>query len=111
MAKSRQVVKSKLNEWCDWRVDYVSKQVKSAVSKAFLRVRNNILNLYDGTKKTLTDIAEKEAEKRKKQKNKKKQTVDEVDLMPQGHNRALTGACCLSVISGLSQATACGSVN
>ena len=71
MAKSRQVVKSKLNEWCDWRVDYVSKQVKSAVSKAFLRVKNNILNVYDGTKKTLTDVAEKETEKRKKQKNKK----------------------------------------
>ena len=72
MAKSRPVVKSKLNEWYDWLVDYVSKPVKIAVSKAFSRVKNNILNLYDGTKKTLKDIAEKEVEKkRKKQKNKK----------------------------------------
>ena len=61
MKKSRPVVKRKLNEWYDWLlVDYVPKPIKNAVSKAFSRAKNSILGLYDGAKKTLKDIVEKE---------------------------------------------------
>ena len=62
MKKSRLVVKNRLNEWYDWLVDYIPKPIKNAVSKAFSRAINSILGLYDGAKKTLKDIVEKEAE-------------------------------------------------
>ena len=53
MKKSRPVVKNKLHEWHGWLVDYVPKPIKTAVGKAFLRPKNNILELYDGIKKTM----------------------------------------------------------
>ena len=56
------MVKKRLNEWCDCLVDYVPKPIKNVVSEAFLRAKNSILRLYDGTKKILKDIVEKEAE-------------------------------------------------
>ena len=62
MKKSRPVVKNRLNEWYDWLVDYIPKPIKNAVSKAFSRAINSTLGLYDGAKKTLKDIGEKEAE-------------------------------------------------
>ena len=52
MKKSRAVIKNRLNELCDWLVDYVPKPIKSAVSKAFSKSKNGILGLYDGAKKT-----------------------------------------------------------
>ena len=49
MNKSKPVVKkNKLIKWYDWLADYVPKPVKNAVSKAFLRVKNSILEVYDG---------------------------------------------------------------
>ena len=45
MAKSRPVLKIKLNEWYNWLVDYVPKSIKSAVSKAFSKVKNCILSI------------------------------------------------------------------
>ena len=50
MKKRRPVVKNGLNECYDWLVDYVSKQIKNVVSKAFSRAKNSILGLYDGAK-------------------------------------------------------------
>ena len=47
MKKSRPVVKNRLSEWYDWLVDYVPKPIKTSVSKAFSRVKNSILGLYD----------------------------------------------------------------
>ena len=61
MKKSRPVVRNRLNEWHDWLFDYVPKIIKSAVNKAFSRTKNSILGLYDGAKKTLKGIVEKEA--------------------------------------------------
>ena len=61
MKNSRLVVKNKLNEWYDWLVDYVPKPIKNAVGKAFSKAKNSILGLYDGAKKTLKDIMEKES--------------------------------------------------
>ena len=61
MKNSRLVVKNKLNEWYDWLVDYVPKPIKNAVGKAFAKAKNSILGLYDGAKKTLKDIMEKES--------------------------------------------------
>ena len=60
MKNSRLVVKNKLNEWYDWLVDYVPKPIKNAVGKAFSKAKNSILGLYDGAKKTLKEIMEKE---------------------------------------------------
>ena len=42
-------------------------QLKSAVSKAFSRAKNSILGLYDGAKKTLKDIVQKEVEEEEDQ--------------------------------------------
>ena len=67
MKKSRSLVKNRLNEWYDWLVDYVPKPIKNAVSKAFSRAKNSILGPYDGAKKTLKDIVEKEAEEEQQQ--------------------------------------------
>ena len=80
--KSMPVVKNRLNEWYDWLVDYVPKPIKNAVSKAFSKANNSILGLYDRAKKTLKDIAEKEAQEEKQQE-------EDVDLTPHEHERAL----------------------
>ena len=96
--KSRPVVKNKLNEWYDWLVDYVSKPIKNAVSKAFSRAKNSILRLYDGGKKTLRGNVEDEAEK-ENQENQEEGEKD-VDLTPHEHERALKGAYRSFVIAG-----------
>ena len=67
LKKSRLVVKNRLNEWYGWLVDYVPKPIKNTVSKAFSMVKNSILGLYDGAKKTLKDTKEKEAEEEQQQ--------------------------------------------
>ena len=59
MAKSRPLVKNKLNEWYDWLVDFVPKPIQSAVSKAFSKVKSSVFTLYDGVKKTMKDVVEK----------------------------------------------------
>ena len=52
MKKTRPVVKSRLSELCDWLLDYVPRPFKKAVKKSFLRMKNSIMSLYDGAKKT-----------------------------------------------------------
>ena len=39
--------KRKLNEWYEWLVGYIPNPIKWAVSKAFPKVKNSMLNLYD----------------------------------------------------------------
>ena len=86
MKMSRPVVKNKLNEWYGWLVDYVPTQIKSTVSKAFLRAKSSIPGLYDGAKNTLNSDVEGEAEKQN-------QKEEDVDLTPHEHERALKGVC------------------
>ena len=74
MAKRRRVVKSKLNEWYNWLVDFVPNPIKSVINKGFSIVKN-IINLYNGSKKTLKYAMEKKAKK-----NNLEYTEDEADL-------------------------------
>ena len=62
MKKSRPVEESGLSRLHKWLDDYVPKPIKKAVDKAFITFKNGILRLYDGAKKTLKRIVEKEAE-------------------------------------------------
>ena len=62
MKRSRPVVESRLGKLHKWLDDYVPKPIKKAVDKAFITFKNGILRLYDGAKKTLKRIVEKEAE-------------------------------------------------
>ena len=78
LKKSRPVVKHRLNEWYDWLVDYVPKSIDNAFSKAFSRAENSILGMYDGAKKTLKDITEKEADEEQQQEK-------DNDLAPHEH--------------------------
>ena len=91
MKKSRPMVKNKLTEWYDWLIDYVPKL--KAVSKAFSRAKNSILGLYDGAKKTMKGIVEKEAEAGQQQE-------EDVDLTPHEHGRTLKGTYRSFVIPG-----------
>ena len=93
MKKSRPMVKSKLSKLHKWLDDHVPKPIKNAVDKAFLRLKNSILRLYDGAKNTLKDIVEKEAEEEQQQE-------EDVDLTPHEHERALKGAYRSFVIPG-----------
>ena len=93
MKKSRPMVKNKITEWYDWLIDYVPKPIKKAVSKAFSRAKNSILGLYDGAKKTMKGIVEKEAEAGQQQE-------EDVDLTPHEHGRTLKGAYRSFVIPG-----------
>ena len=85
MKKGRPVVIYRLNKWYDWLVDYVQKSIKNSISKTFTKAKNSILRLYDGAKKTLKDIVEKEAEEEQQQE-------EDVDLTPHEHERALKEA-------------------
>ena len=62
MKKSSTVVESRLSKLHKWLDDYVPKPIKKAVDKAFITFKNGTISLYDGAKKTLKDIVEKEAE-------------------------------------------------
>ena len=53
MKNSRSLVKNKLNGWYDWLINHIPKPIKNAASKEFLGLKNSILKLYDGVKKTL----------------------------------------------------------
>ena len=53
MARTRSAVKTKLNEWYDWIVDYVPESVKKPVSSAFSKTKNHIMRLYGDAKKKL----------------------------------------------------------
>ena len=58
------------------------------MDKVFLGIKNNIMSLYDGARKTLKDIVEKEAEEEEQQ----QEEDEDVDLTPHEHKRALKGA-------------------
>ena len=58
MKRSKPLVKNKLNEWYEWLVDHIPKQIKNAASKKFLELKNSILRLYDDIKKTLNGQTE-----------------------------------------------------
>ena len=96
MKKSRPVLKGRLSKLHKWLDDHVPKPIKNAVDKAFLRLKNTILRLYDGAKNTLKDIVEKEAEEEQQQE-------EDVDLTPHEHERALKGAYRSFVIPGASK--------
>ena len=66
MARTRSAVKSKLNKWYDWIVDYVPESVKKPVSSAFSKAKNHIMRLYGDVKKKLglKEQVEEQAEKR-----------------------------------------------
>ena len=85
IAKNRSVVKSKLNEWYNWLVDYVPKSIKEPVSNAFSKVKSGIMGLYNTTRKTLVGQVEEEAEK---------EHVDEhvEGVEPVEHVQAMNGA-------------------
>ena len=53
MVEKRSVVKSKLNEWYDWLVNYVPRSIKEPVGNTFLKVKNSIMEVYGRAKKTL----------------------------------------------------------
>ena len=65
MARTRSAVKSKLNEWYDWLVDYVPESIRKPVSSAFSKARNHIMSVYGDVKKRLglKEQVEEQAEK------------------------------------------------
>ena len=85
MKKSRPVVESRLSRLHKWLDDYVPKPIKRSVDEAVIRLKNTIRRLYDGAKKTLKNIVEKEVEEEQQQK-------EDVDLTPPEHERASKGA-------------------
>ena len=99
MKKTRPVVESRLIRLHKWLDDYVPKPFKKAVKKSFLRMKNSIMSLYDGAKKTLKDIVEKEAEEEQQQEEEK----EDVDLTPHEHERGLKGAYRSFVMPGASK--------
>ena len=95
--KRRPVVKNRLSKLYHWLLDYVPKSIKKAVKKSFLWTKNSIMGLYDGAKKTLKDIVEREAEEGQQQEE------EHVDLTPHEHERALKGAYRNFVMPGASK--------
>ena len=85
MKKGRPVVKSKLSKLHKWLDDHIPKPTKNAVDKAFLKLKNNILRLYDGAKKTLKDIVEKEGQEVQQQE-------EDLDLTLHKNEKALKGS-------------------
>ena len=79
------MVKSKLSKLQKWLDDHIPNRTKNAVDKAFLKLKNNILRLYDGVKKTLKDIVEKEAEEVQQQE-------EDLDLTLHKNEKSLKGA-------------------
>ena len=47
MSKSRPQVKSKLNKWYDWLINYVPKPIKDGASRAFKTFKDRIMGLYN----------------------------------------------------------------
>ena len=90
MKKSRSVLVSRLSRLHKWLDDYVPKPIKKVVDKAFITFENGILRLYDGSKKTLKGIVEKEAEEEQQQEEEAEE--ENFGLTPHEHERALRGA-------------------
>ena len=47
ISKSRPQVKSKLNKWYDWLINYVPKPIKDGASKTFKTFKDKVMGLYD----------------------------------------------------------------
>ena len=47
MSKFRPQVKSKLNKWYDWLINYVPKPIKDGASKAFKTFKDKVMGLYN----------------------------------------------------------------
>ena len=47
MSKSRPQVKTKLNKWYHWLINYVPKPIKDGASKAFKTFKDKVMGLYD----------------------------------------------------------------
>ena len=47
MSKSRPQVKTKLNKWYNWLINYVPKSVKDGASKVFKTFKDKVMGLYD----------------------------------------------------------------
>ena len=47
MSKSRPQVKSKLNKWYDWSINYVPKPIKGGASRAFRTFKDKVMGLYN----------------------------------------------------------------
>ena len=47
MSKSRPQVKTKLNKWYDWLINYVPKPIKDGASKAFKTFKDKVMGLYN----------------------------------------------------------------
>ena len=93
MKKTRPVVKNKLCELYHQLIDYVQRPIKNAIRESFLRMKNSIMSLYDGAKKTLKGYVADEVEK-------EDQEEEDVDLAPHEHERVLKGAYWSFVIPG-----------
>ena len=58
MRSKRSLVENQLNGWFDWLIDHIPKPIKEAASKEFLELKDSVLRLYDGVKKTLNGQTE-----------------------------------------------------
>ena len=67
MTKSRPVVETRLSKLHKWLDNYVPKKIKKAIDETVITLKNTIQRLYDGPKKTLKDIVEKEAEEKEEE--------------------------------------------
>ena len=97
LKKSTPVVKNRLSELYDSIFDYVPRPTKKAVKKSFLRVKNSAMSLYDGAKKTLKGIVERQAEEGQQQE------IEDVDLTKHEHGRTLKVAYRSFVMPGSSK--------
>ena len=71
--------------------------IKNAASQAFSRVKNRMLELHDGVKKTLKGYVEDEA---RKENQEEEEEEEDVDLTRHEHERALKGAYRSFMMSG-----------
>ena len=88
MTRTRSVLKSKLNEWYDWLVEYVPESIRKPVSSAFSKAKNHVMRLYGNVKKRLglKEQVEEQAEKEHGEEH-----VEGVE--PVEHVEAMNGAC------------------
>ncbi|XP_057308440.1 uncharacterized protein LOC130646281 [Hydractinia symbiolongicarpus] len=84
MAKTRPIVKSKLRELSEWLLSHVPESIKGPVRQTFASVKNRILSLYHGARKTLLGEIEEEANEDHAEDDQK-----EHDFTPKEHKHSL----------------------
>ena len=62
MAKSRPVVRSKLNKWYDWPINHVPKTIRQNVTEKFRDFKNTVAPLYKRGKTTPQKHTENQAD-------------------------------------------------